>query len=56
MIILQERKFSMDMHKGQIELTSDVVKELIKNLEPGTMITLEMSVKTAEGEEESDPD
>ena len=32
----------MDIQKEQVELTSDEIKEMIKDLEPGTMLTLEI--------------
>ena len=46
----------MNRQKEQADLTRDKIRELIKDLEPGTLLTLEMPVKTAETEEESDID
>jgi len=41
----KERKVIMDQQKKEINLTKEEIQEMIKDLEPGTMITVEMPIE-----------
>ncbi len=46
----------MDQQKKEINLTKEEIREMIRNLEPGTMITIEMPVLPVGRADISHPD
>ena len=51
--LLRKKEVIMDQQKKEINLTKEEIQEMIGNLEPGTMITVEMP-EPKESEKESD--
>ena len=46
----------MDQQKKEIDLTKEEIREMIRDLEPGTMITVEMPVLSVDRADISHPD